>query len=124
MRFLIDEDMPRSTARLLKEKGYEAIDVRDVGLRGAPDKDILAYAREKQAAVITADVGFAGFSFLASVDHYGLILVRVPNEFTISQINELLLASLQVLGGRNIAGSVAVIEPNKIRIRAKKSADR
>lgn len=29
--FLIDEDMPRSTALMLRQAGYEAEDVRDVG---------------------------------------------------------------------------------------------
>lgn len=34
IRFLIDEDMPRSTAGVLKNAGFECIDVRDIGLRG------------------------------------------------------------------------------------------
>jgi hypothetical protein len=38
-RFLVDEDMPRSTARVLRGAGYEAEDVRDVGLRGHSDAD-------------------------------------------------------------------------------------
>jgi predicted nuclease of predicted toxin-antitoxin system len=31
MRFLIDADLPRRTAGLLKTYGHEAVDVRDVG---------------------------------------------------------------------------------------------
>jgi len=38
--FIIDEDMPRSLATVLKKEGYEVIDIRDVGLRGATDYDI------------------------------------------------------------------------------------
>jgi len=34
IRFLIDEDLPRSTAKLLREAGFESFDVRDVGLKG------------------------------------------------------------------------------------------
>jgi len=30
---LIDEDVPRSTARTLREAGYDTVDGRDVGLR-------------------------------------------------------------------------------------------
>lgn len=37
--FVIDEDMPRSTAGVLAESGHEALDVRDCGLRGADDHD-------------------------------------------------------------------------------------
>jgi predicted nuclease of predicted toxin-antitoxin system len=32
MRFLFDENMPRSFARILRELGYDAIHVIDVGL--------------------------------------------------------------------------------------------
>ena len=32
--FLIDEDVPRSTVSVLCEAGYDAIDVRDIGLPG------------------------------------------------------------------------------------------
>jgi hypothetical protein len=38
--FLIDEDMPRSTARVLKARGFDALDVRDSGMRGKSDEDI------------------------------------------------------------------------------------
>jgi hypothetical protein len=34
-KFVIDEDMPRSTAKVLKSRGYEVLDVRDYGLRGS-----------------------------------------------------------------------------------------
>ncbi|WP_448600981.1 DUF5615 family PIN-like protein [Thermoflexus hugenholtzii] len=57
-RFLVDEDMPRSTAIALREAGYEVEDVRDVSLRGSTDEEILAYARAREAVLITADKGF------------------------------------------------------------------
>jgi len=44
LRFLVDEDMPRSTAVALRTAGYTADDVRDVGLRGQRDADIFAHA--------------------------------------------------------------------------------
>jgi len=55
--FLIDEDMPRSTVRVLREAGYAADDVRDVGLRGHSDAEVFAYAQDHTLAVITADLG-------------------------------------------------------------------
>ena len=38
-KFIIDEDMPRSTGKVLKNFGYEIKDIRDFGLRGADDED-------------------------------------------------------------------------------------
>jgi hypothetical protein len=34
LRFITDEDVPRSPARVLRNAGFDAVDVRDVGLRG------------------------------------------------------------------------------------------
>jgi hypothetical protein len=36
MRFLIDANMPRSTAELLKGYNHEAVDVRDIGMAAQP----------------------------------------------------------------------------------------
>jgi hypothetical protein len=33
LRFITDEDVPRSTARVLRDAGFDTVDVRDVGLR-------------------------------------------------------------------------------------------
>jgi predicted nuclease of predicted toxin-antitoxin system len=44
LRFLTDEDIPRSTARILRDAGFDAVDVRDVGLRGKSDALVYAYA--------------------------------------------------------------------------------
>lgn len=44
LKFVIDEDMPRSTARILRAKGYEALDSRDYGLRGKSDEEVFEFA--------------------------------------------------------------------------------
>ncbi len=59
MRFLVDEDLPRSAAMVLHELGYEAVDVRDVGLRGVSDEQVAAYAKANNLCLVTADGGFA-----------------------------------------------------------------
>jgi predicted nuclease of predicted toxin-antitoxin system len=46
MRFLIDANMPRSTAELLKRYNHEAVDVRDIGMGAAADRDIAIYPNE------------------------------------------------------------------------------
>jgi len=57
--FLIDEDMPRSTAKELIKAGYEVSDVRDVGLRGQSSDKIFSYAQKHRAILLSADLGFA-----------------------------------------------------------------
>ncbi len=56
LKFVIDEDMPRSTGKILKEQGYGVKDIRDFGLRGADDQEIYQVAQREQAILITGDM--------------------------------------------------------------------
>jgi predicted nuclease of predicted toxin-antitoxin system len=47
-KFLIDEDIPRSTAKVLQAKGYQVLDVWDCGLRGENDERIFAFAQRRK----------------------------------------------------------------------------
>jgi predicted nuclease of predicted toxin-antitoxin system len=55
---LVDEDMLQSTAKVLKTEGYEALDVRDLGLRGESDDKIIKSAQDEKAIILTGDVGW------------------------------------------------------------------
>ncbi|MBI3536456.1 MAG: DUF5615 family PIN-like protein [Chloroflexi bacterium] len=48
MQFRIDADLPRSSANVIRRYGYEATDVRDIGLRHAKDEEIARYAKQNQ----------------------------------------------------------------------------
>lgn len=57
-KFVVDEDMPRSTGRMLQAKGYTALDIRDYGLSGAEDDEIYKFALKEKAILLTGDKGF------------------------------------------------------------------
>ena len=52
-KFVIDEDIPRSTGRILKQRGYDVRDIRDYGLRGAEDEEIYKFAQREKAVILT-----------------------------------------------------------------------
>lgn len=58
-KFLVDEDMARSTAVALRQAGHEAEDVRDAGLRGRSDQEVFDRAQAQGAILVTADKDFA-----------------------------------------------------------------
>ena len=45
LKILVDENLPLRLSSFLKEHGFNVVDVREVGLRGATDEEILT--REK-----------------------------------------------------------------------------
>jgi Domain of unknown function (DUF5615) len=55
MKFLIDENMPRNLAADISELGFQAQDVRDLGLRARPDTEVMQMAIELDAILITRD---------------------------------------------------------------------
>lgn len=90
-RFLVDEDLPRSTAVALRQAGHTAEDVRDIGLRGHTDQAVFEYAQSVGAILVTADKGFANVLRFPPGSHAGIILVRVPNELPTREVNQELL---------------------------------
>jgi predicted nuclease of predicted toxin-antitoxin system len=119
-RFLVDEDMPRSLARALREAGFEADDVRDVGLRGKPDERIFAYAMEHSLAILTGDLGFGNILRFPPNDHAGIIVCRFPNEWSPSKINEVVLTGVRSFIAEPLTASIVIIEPGRVRVRKKR----
>lgn len=45
LKLLLDENISPVVAQRLAEMGFDAVHVREVGLKGAKDPDVLVYAR-------------------------------------------------------------------------------
>jgi predicted nuclease of predicted toxin-antitoxin system len=118
-RFLVDEDLPRSLARHLRERGIEADDVRDVGLRGMPDSEIFRFAVESGAALLSADLGFANILAFPTGTHNGIVVARFPNETPVSALNQAIAAALMLLSPQDVSGNLIILEPDRIRLRRK-----
>lgn len=76
MKFLIDEDLSPSVARYLCEQLLiDAIAVRDRGLLGVSDREILEYAFNEDRIVVTANVlDFEKFAKAFEV-HAGIVFI-------------------------------------------------
>jgi len=61
MRFLVDEDLPRSLVQVFEKHEHEALHVVDAGIRGAVDEQVARYATSEVIAGIVE-------SFLARED--------------------------------------------------------
>jgi predicted nuclease of predicted toxin-antitoxin system len=118
-RFVIDEDMPRSTGKLLKHLGYEIKDIRDHRLRGASDDAVYQFAQSHQAVLITGDLGFGNILRFPIGSHFGIVVTRFPNEMTAGEINRQLVERFRELREEDFKGNLIIIEPGKIRIRKK-----
>lgn len=119
LKFVIDEDMPRSTGRILKQRGYEVRDIRDYGLRGAEDEQIYEFAQKEQALILTGDRGFGNILRFPVGKHFGIVVAHFPNEMPTMEINRHLIERFEDLSEDDFRGNLIIIEPGKIRIRRK-----
>jgi predicted nuclease of predicted toxin-antitoxin system len=118
-KFVIDEDMPRSTGGILKQQGYDVKDIRDYGLRGAEDEEIYEFAQREQAVILTGDRGFGNILRFPLGKHFGIVIARLSNEMPTIKINRHLLERFEDLSDDDFKGNLIIIEPGKIRIRRK-----
>jgi predicted nuclease of predicted toxin-antitoxin system len=120
MRFLIDADLPRRTAGLLKTYGHESVDVRDVGLGGASDEQVAAYARANRMSLLTGDFGFADIRNYPPDRFGGLVVLEISKNATADMILSLLESLLRQADiVERLPGRLAIVELGNVRIRPK-----
>lgn len=118
MRFLIDEDLPRALSDLFRSYGHEAIDVRDIGLRGAKDSEIASYSQHEKLCLVTGDFDFSDIRNYPPSQYAGLIVLSILRNASAHFIINLLkgfLAQDKLVS--QISGRLAIVESDRIRIR-------
>ncbi len=120
MRFLIDEDLPRSVGSLFLRYGHEAVDVRDVGLRGAKDPEIADYAKKNGLCLVTGDFDFSDIRVYPPVEYAGIVVINPdPQKATAQAILGLLEGFLkQKELFEELPGKLVIVRPEHIRFRS------
>ena len=119
VQFLVDEDLPRSAADLVRNFGHDAVDARDVGLRGETDRQIISYAKERNLCLTTGDFDSADTRSYRPSGHCGIVVLRIRRDSTVRSILDLLQAFLQKADVVSaIAGKFAIVEPGRLRVRS------
>lgn len=116
MRIKVDEDLPPVIALKLREHGYAAISVIEQRLGGWKDPELWKVIQAEGRFLITADKGFADLRVYPPGTHSGVLLLR-PAEDGIRPLMELLEMVLQSYDLNALAGTVAVANPQGIRVR-------
>jgi predicted nuclease of predicted toxin-antitoxin system len=116
-KFVIDEDMPRSAAKTLITNGFEALDIRDYGLRGKNDDEVFKFAQTNRAVFLTGNLGFGNLLHFPVGTHSGILIAHFPNEISPSELNNQIIKAVLDLKEDDYSGNLIIIEPGKLRIR-------
>ncbi|MBM4350222.1 MAG: hypothetical protein FJ106_10115 [Deltaproteobacteria bacterium] len=117
LRILVDEDMPRPTAGLLQSLSIDAIDLRDVGLKGATDAEVFGYAQKQEMIIISRDKEFGNIVKYPLGTHHGIIWVNLPYIFIRQQILDAVKRFFVEVERNKLLNNLTILEVGRYRIR-------
>jgi predicted nuclease of predicted toxin-antitoxin system len=116
MRVLLDQGLPRSAAKLLRDAGIDAIHTAECDLATATDSDILEYARRQDQFVVTLEADFHAILVLRHAVAPSVIRIRIEG-LRAEAIVDLLQAVLRYCDAELTKGAMVSVTSNRIRIR-------
>ena len=116
MNFKIDENLPIEVARLLQQKGHNAVTVGEQKLNGKPDTIIASVCQDEGRILITLDTDFADIRVYPPKAFSGIIVLRLQHLDKKSVVNTI-QSLTSILETETINGCLWVVDERRIRIR-------
>lgn len=93
VKLLLDENIPPQVAIELRHLDYDAVHLREVGLKGCKDSEVMAFARKTGRCLVTLDADFADLRHHPTGSHSGIIRLRLkfaPSSIVANALRSLL----------------------------------
>lgn len=116
MKLLLDQGLPRTGAALLREAGFDAVHVGELGMAFAEDGQILERARQDESVVVTLDADFHALLALAEASRPSVIRLRVEGLRGWS-VAELIKKVVAACSEELEAGAAVTADLRRVRIR-------
>ena len=116
MKLLLDQGLPRSSAEILRNKGWDIQHTGEIGMSRATDRQILEYARDEQRIVITLDSDFHAILAVENLDSPSVVRIRQEGLRGPELVELVEKISLRI-GQQLENGAMATITEKTMRIR-------
>jgi len=73
LKFILDENVPRSIYKYLKSRGFDV----DYVSGGIKNSEVARLAKESNAVLITRDWDFSNTTLYPPEEHHGIIILRI-----------------------------------------------
>ena len=104
IRFLLDEHVPHALAHGLRLRGVTALTLVDVGLLGADDGEIIAYALQESLVIFTQDDDFLSLA-AHDANHAGIVYSKQQKQ-SVGQLIQFLKLLSDCLDAEDMAAQV------------------
>lgn len=116
MRLFCDENIRDTTTAWLRAQGHDAISVKEVGIAGSDDITVLDHAVAENRVLLTFNADFADIRTLASIDHPGIIRLRLKIQ-TEEVVHPILQRVLEQLLDEITTNLLITVQSDKMRRR-------
>ena len=116
MKFLADMGISQSTVNWLREKGHDAIHLREEGLHRISDIEVIEKGRKEERIILTCDLDFGDIMAASGGICPSIIIFRLENERpgnVSRRLAQVLEESPDALG----KGAIISVEESRHRVR-------
>jgi len=116
MKFKLDENFGTRTQQLFRKVGYDIQTVRDQSLQGCSDQHLYEACCNEQRCLVTLDLDFADVLRFPPTQTNGIVVIRVPQNPSLSLLEQLIQQFLQALIQMSVERKLWIVEVGRIRI--------
>lgn len=116
IKILLDQGLPRSTAGLLRERGWDVEHVSERDMSRAEDAAILLVARQEQRVVVTLDADFHTSLAVAGATGPSVLRIRMQG-LKADQVATLIERVLTLASDELRQGAMVTVADAKIHIK-------
>jgi len=116
VKFLVDNALSPQLASALRDAGYEALHVRELGMSASPDDEIFAYSRKNGFHVVTCDGDFGTLAIRQGEALPSVILLR-NQPSTVLEDSKITIAVIQQHSAHIREGAILSVSSGSVRIR-------
>lgn len=113
-KILLDQMFDRAVLARLRELGYDALAVSEIGMSTADDAEIVQWAITHDRTVITLDDHFGDWSVLPLSAHAGVIRLKLNPTTTANTLN-LLVPFLAANTERDFKNHLVIVRQSGVR---------
>jgi predicted nuclease of predicted toxin-antitoxin system len=116
VKLLVDMNLSPRWVNRLGDAGIHAVHWSTLGKSNAPDKQIMAYAKQNDYVVLTHDLDFSAILAATNGDKPSVVQIR-SEDVNPNVIGDAVVTALQQMRGDLEGGALLTVDPKRTRLR-------